>query len=137
MDITNILYTITQVIHNLGAVLVVGGSFFAYWTQRKSGNTQKKIAWGVLVGWLIQALSGAGFGTISYLFHGKFPEIHGIAKVALFLKISCTLSGFILTFLFINNRNIWGDKYYAVIWRWILILASVALTAAAFLRWLS
>lgn len=131
MNMTNALYTFTQIIHNFGAVAVVGGSILAMWPFPQTVNARRELAWLVLVGWIIQGLSGAGFGTISYISYGKLPDIHRIAQSALLLKLVCTVVGFVVTAAYLKNES------YNKLWTWGMACSSIALIAAAFLRWYS
>lgn len=133
MDSQNLGYAITQIIHNFGAVAVVGGAACALaWRE---ATVQHRLAWIVLIGWAAQAASGATFGAISYYYYGKFPDIHGVALIALFVKISCAVLGFALAVrqLFIHLPEI--SKRHA--WLALFILGALALSSAAVLRWFS
>lgn len=134
METINFVYAIIQIAHNFGASIVIGGSFFSYWLPNL---TRKKLAWAVLIGWLIQGLSGAGFGVTSYVFHGHLPEIHGIAMISLFIKIICTVIGLILSMSVIFKRETWVEKNRNLIWGSMFTAAATALFAAAILRWFS
>ena len=37
----------------------------------------------MMAGWAAQAASGGAFGFVSWLYYGRFPDIHGIAVAAL------------------------------------------------------
>lgn len=137
METINFVYAIMQIAHNFGASIVIGGSFFSYWYKPLPSPTRKKLAWAVMIGWLIQGLSGAGFGVTSYVFHGHLPEIHGVAKISLFIKILCTMIGLVLSMSVIFKRETWGEKYRNLIWGSMLTAAATALFAAAVLRWFS
>ena len=133
MDLQNLAYAAAQVVHNFGAVTVVGGAACALaW---RDTTVQRRLAWMVLAGWAIQATSGATFGAISYYYYGKFPDIHGIAVAALSVKLVCAALGFSLAVwqLFIyppaaSSRNAWLGVF---------ILGALALSSAAVLRWFS
>ena len=133
MDIQNLGYAATQIIHNFGAVAVVGGAACALaWREAAA---QHRLAWIVLIGWATQAASGATFGAISYYYYGKFPDIHGAAMVALFVKMSCVALGFTLAArqLFVRLSEI--SKRHA--WLALFALGALALSSAAVLRWFS
>lgn len=116
---------------------MVGGTILAYWPTRQEPQVRQKLAWLVLIGWIIQGASGAGFGAISYAFYGKFPEIKLIAKAALFLKVLCTVIGFSLTAFYLRLGTIKTEVQNKQIWKGMSICAGTALSAAAFLRWFS
>ena len=54
---------------------------------------RKPLAWVMLVGWAAQAASGGAFGGVSWLYYGRFPDIHGIAVAALLIKMVCAAAG--------------------------------------------
>lgn len=89
------------------------------------------------VAWVVQAFSGAGFGATSYYYHGKFPDIKGIAIAALVVKIVCALTGFMLAYSYPETSPRWAPARRDTAWRVMFGLSAVALTAAAFLRWFS
>lgn len=137
MFLENLAYALTQVVHNFGAVMVVAGAIFGRWSPIASADPHHRLLWLVLGGWLLQALSGLGFGTISYLNYGAFPDIHGIAIGALFLKIGCAVAGIVLSIAFLRHRARWSSQRCRTVWTLLFLLGVVALTAAAFLRWFS
>lgn len=131
----NLAYAAVQVAHNFGAVAVVAGSLAA--TRFRSPETRKKLAKLVLAGWGIQAVSGASFGAVSYYFYHQFPDIGGIAVAALFVKIACAASGFLLLAAYLYRGDSWPETRRKTAWLVSSALAITALTAAAFLRWFS
>lgn len=137
MDLQNLAYALTQVVHNFGAVAVVGGTIFARWPQAATLVARRRFTWAILVGWLMQGASGAGFGAISFAYYGQFPDIHGIALVALFLKMACALGGLVLSVVILRYQHVWPEQRLHAVWNVLLLLAVTALTAAAFLRWFS
>jgi hypothetical protein len=137
VDLQNLAYALTQVAHNFGAVAVVGGPLFARWPQRPEEPVRHRLAWLVLVGWVVQGASGAGFGAISYTYYGSFPDIHGIAVAALLLKMGCALMGLTLAVLLLRYAAGWPPQRRDAAWSGLLALGVTALMAAAFLRWFS
>ena len=137
MDLQNLAYALTQVIHNAGAVAVVGGAIYA---RTRTGDTlraRRQGAWLVLIGWGLQAGSGAGFGIISYAYYSQFPDIHGIALAALYLKMACAAAGGVVAVIMLR-RGAQGSAVDQIgLWSVQVLLGVVALTAAAFLRWFS
>lgn len=132
-DSQNLAYAITQIVHNFGAVAVVGGAACALaWRDDKA---QRRLAWLVLIGWLTQAASGATFGAISFAHYGKFPDIHGIAVAALVVKVVCAALGFTLAArqLFVQLSEV-SHRYS---WLALCGLGALALSSAAVLRWFS
>ncbi|OFZ67240.1 MAG: hypothetical protein A2V79_12490 [Betaproteobacteria bacterium RBG_16_56_24] len=133
MDWQNLAYAVTQIAHNFGAVAVVGGAACALaWRETEA---QRRLAWLVLAGWLVQAVSGAAFGAISYYYYAKFPDIHGIAVAALRVKVICAALGFILAarLLFAHLPEL--PRRYS--WFVLCGLGVLALSSAAVLRWFS
>ena len=136
MDWQGLGYAAIQVAHNFGAVAVVGGPSFALWLLPAGAPGRRLIAWLVLAGWSLQITSGFAFGATSYAWYGRFPDIHGIAIAALVIKIACAIAGTALTtFHLVSTRR--GDAGSRDPWRSLMALGATALTAAAFLRWLS
>jgi len=129
----NLAYAIVQVAHNFGAVAVVGGSLAA--THFRGVDTRKKFARLVLSGWVTQGLSGAAFGAVSYFYDHQFPDISGIAVVALYLKMACATSGFLLLGTYLFRSDDWTLARMNSVWLISSALAVGALSAAAFLRW--
>ncbi len=135
MDPQNLAYALVQLVHNFGAVAVVGGAVAARWLARDAPATQRQLAWLVLGGWLAQAASGAGFGTVSYLFYGRFPDIHTIARAALLIKLACAAGGILLAAGYLRRAADWQPARRDTVWTLLLALGVTALAAAAFLRW--
>lgn len=135
MDLQNLAYALTQVVHNFGAAAVVGGALLGRWPLAALPKVRRKLAWLVLFGWLFQGMSGAGFGSISYLYYGQFPDLHDIALAALMVKLVCAIGGISLVIVFLRYQGIWSPERMEWIWNGLILLAVTALTAAAFLRW--
>lgn len=133
MDSQNLAYAITQIVHNFGAVAVVGGAACAL--VRSDAGTQRKLAGLVLVGWLTQAVSGATFGAISFYYYAKFPDIHGIAVAALIVKVVCAVFGLTLTMRQLLARLSGASRRNS--WLALCGLGILALCSAAVLRWFS
>jgi hypothetical protein len=129
----NLAYSVIQVVHNAGAVAVVGGSFAAL--KLRAVETRQKLAWLTLAGWGAQAASGAVFGAVSYYFYHQFPDISGVAEIALGIKIACAASGFTLMTAYLFWGSKWALKRMNLAWGVTHALAATALTAAAVLRW--
>ena len=135
MDPQNLAYALVQLVHNFGAVAVVGGAVAARWLARDAPDAQRRLAWLVLGGWLAQAASGASFGAISYHFYGQFPDIHAIARSALFIKLGCAAGGVLLAAVYLQRATGWQPARRAPVWTLLLVLGVTALSSAAFLRW--
>lgn len=133
LDIQNLAYAITQIVHNFGAMTVVGGAVFALaW---HATEVQHRLARLVLAGWLVQAVSGATFGAISYYYYAQFPDLSGIAVAALVVKIVCAALGISLTAWQSLAQTSESSRRYA--WLALCFLGVLALTSAAVLRWFS
>lgn len=137
MDLQNLAYALTQVVHNFGAVTVVGGALYGRSLPGAAPSAQQRMVWLVLVAWTVQAVSGAGFGAISYAYYGQLPDIHGVASAALYLKMTCVFTGLLLAMSMLRNQPRWPGARQAMVWSGQALLGVVALTAAAFLRWFS
>lgn len=131
----NLSYAVVQVLHNFGAVATVGGSIAA--AVSTGAEIRTKLAWLTLAGWGTQVLSGAAFGMVSYLFYQQFPDIAGIAVIAMAVKILCAASGFLLVTAYFFRGSAWSARQKNAAWYSSSLLSVIALSAAAFLRWFS
>ena len=132
----NFIYALIQVVHNFGAVAVVGSAISALWLVRGDTAIQRRLALLIAMAWAIQAASGALFGIVTFYFEGQLPDIHGIAVDALVIKIACAAMGFILAISYVSYSR-WAVNKQVLAWRTSLVLGIVALSSAAFLRWFS
>ncbi|HEU0187662.1 MAG TPA: hypothetical protein VFR06_07195 [Gallionellaceae bacterium] len=137
VDLQNLSYAGVQVAHNFGAVAVVGGPALLLLAGASQSALRRKVAWLVSGGWLLQILSGIGFGVISYIGYGSLPDIHGIAIAALYIKVFCALAGLLTALALLRNAGAWSEPRCRHVWQVLLALGVTALTAAAFLRWFS
>ena len=135
MDTQNLAYALVQLAHNFGAVAVTGGAVAAWMIHRRDAAPPTALVWLVFAGWTLQAASGAGFGLISFAYYGKFPDLHGVAIVALVVKLSCATAGLVLSMLLLKFAGGWSAARRRDIWSALVGLAATALSAAAFLRW--
>jgi hypothetical protein len=134
-NVQNLAYSAVQILHNFGAVAAVGGSFAAAANAR--ADIRKKLAWLTLAGWGAQAASGATFGMVSFFFYHRFPDIAGVAVVALVIKILCAATGFLLVAAYLFWGAGWAEGSKSRMWYTSSALSVIALSAAAFLRWFS
>lgn len=137
MDLQNLSYALIQVAHNFGAMAVVGGSLLGRWPVRLEQIHRRHLGWLVLGGWAVQGVSGTAFGAVSFAYYGEFPDIHGIAVVALLVKMTCAASGFVLAGAWLRYSHRWTERQREKAWNVLIALGITALTAAAFLRWFS
>ena len=138
MNWQNLSYALVQIVHNFGAVAIVGGPLFALWPTRLAAQAQRPLVWLVLVAFIVQATSGAAFGAVSYYWYGQFPDIHDVAIAALLIKIACAVVGGLLTLVYLIRHD--GNapaRREPFLWVALLALGVTALSAAAVLRWFS
>jgi len=131
----NLDYALVQVVHNFGAAAVVGGSLAAL--KFRGVAARKELVRVVLAGWLTQAVSGAGLGAVSYYYYHQFPDISGIALVALAIKMCCAGIGVVLMATYLLRSDNWPVAKIGTVWLATAVLSIGAMSAAAFLRWFS
>jgi NADH:ubiquinone oxidoreductase subunit 6 (subunit J) len=131
----NLSYAVIQVVHNFGAVAVVGGSLIAWRVREKAAR--RKLGYLALAGWLTQAASGATFGMVTYYYHQQLPDIGGIATYALSIKMICATLGILMLAAYLWRSERWSEQDRSRVWLSSSALAITALSAAAFLRWFS
>lgn len=135
---TELVYTLVQAAHNLGAVAVVASPAVALGSRGRGERleiNERRLAWILLAAWGLQAASGAGFAAASYGLKGELPEIAGVALASLAIKMAATACGIVLGVALLRARRLAGGRPRAVAWGLALGLALSALTAAAPLRW--
>jgi len=135
--VQNLIYALIQVIHNFGAVTVVGTAASALWLVRGNAAVQHRLALLLAMAWAVQAASGSLFGITTFYFEGHLPDIHGIAVDALLVKIICALVGFIVAVTYVKLHSGWAPNKQLLVWRLSFAIGVVALGSAAFLRWFS
>ncbi len=131
----NLSYAIVQVVHNFGAVAVMGGATFALYPG--TAALHRKLAWLVGFGWITQAMSGMSFAAVSYHYYGKLPDIHDIAMTALLIKMLCAVFGVSIVIIYLRYSTNLTIERRRLAWQLLTALGMTALTAAAFLRWFS
>lgn len=131
----NLIYALTQLIHNFGAVAIVGMGAYETWLVR--GSPDFRLAWLLAAVWALQAASGVFFGIVTYYYDGQLPDIHGVAVDALVIKIICAAAGLALAVSYAKWGSSWSAKKCRFLWGASFALGAVALSAAAFLRWFS
>lgn len=131
----NLIYALIQIIHNLGAVTIIGLSVLGVWSEDQ--KPKRSVAVLLALAWGVQASSGAFFGLVTYHYYQHLPDIHGVAVAALFLKILCAFFGFTLAASYSIWGKNWGNRSSKIVWRILLALGLTALVAAGFLRWFS
>lgn len=135
MDWQNLAYAVVQLAHNFGAVAVTGGAVAGWMKHRSGALPPTALGWLILAGWALQAASGAGFGLISFAYYGRLPDLHGVAVVALLIKLGCATAALVLSMLLLKFAGAWSVARRSYAWRALVGLAATALSAAAFLRW--
>jgi hypothetical protein len=136
MGAENLAYALTQVVHNFGAVGVLGGAVFAVWPDSRL-QQGRKLAWLIFGAWSAQILSGASFGATSLYYYGKTPDLSSIATAALAIKVAAALAGVSLAVWYLRRGGQWAHADAKRAFLGLAVLAALALTAAAFLRWVS
>jgi hypothetical protein len=131
----DLIYTCVQLVHNFGAVTVVGSPVAALWLSQNHKTLHHRLAWLMLLGWVAQGASGAGFGLTSLYLKGQIPDVTGVALVALVFKMACALTGFVLAAVYLRVGSGWTGRGQVRLQQIMLGLAATALSAAAFLRW--
>jgi hypothetical protein len=131
----DLIDALIQVIHNMGATAIVGIGFYGVFYTK--ANPGARLALAQAIAWMIQGLGGAAFGFTTYWFYGHLPDIHGVAVLALFLKMGCVVLGFLLTISYALWRYQWSPERRCLVWSSSFALGVTALTSAAFLRWFS
>lgn len=135
MGNANLIYTCVQLVHNFGAVAVVGCPVAALWLGHDNFGVQYRLAWLMVFGWMAQGASGAGFGAASYVLKGQLPDIAGVALIALTVKIGCVLAGIGFALLYLHGGRGPLVGCQRRFWEGMVLLASGAFSAAAVLRW--
>lgn len=128
-------YAMVQVLHNLGAVAVVGSPAAAMGWQRERCGVASALVWLTLSGWLVQSVSGAAFGLTSYLASGEVPQIAGTALIALNIKIGCVVAAIVWIAVHLLGFARLRQRMQAWFWPSLLGAGVLALSSAAFLRW--
>jgi len=133
----NLAYALTQLLHNFGAVVVLGGAALALMTAAMPAEREVRLALMVALGWTVQMATGVTFGAVSLHFYGRLPDLHDVAVTALTIKIACAVLGLALSVAVLTNAAQWSSAARRRSWRALAALGAAALAAAAFLRWYS
>lgn len=132
----NLAYALTQVVHNFGAAILVGGTVFWLWPVPRQ-EYARPFAWIILGAWGAQILSGILFGATSFYYYGEAPDLSIVALGALVLKLCAAAAGFLLAAWQLARGRDWGWGWVTRAFQVQAALAGLALTGAAFLRWFS
>jgi hypothetical protein len=133
----SLIYALIQLVHNFGAVAVLATAACGIWLARHESPLQRRAAILLALAWAVQVAGGAAFGATSLYFYGHFPDIHGVAIDALFVKIGCATVGFLIAVAYAWLGSKGCCRNSLVVWVLSFTLGAVALSAAAFLRWFS
>lgn len=133
----NLIYALIQLIHNFGAAAVIGIPVYVLMTRQKKVMEQHRFVVAVALAWLLQLVTGFSFGIVSLTFYGHLPDIHGVARIALLIKIICAITALAVIFFALKQKNTSTKNKIAMFWVIWLILGATALSSAAFLRWYS
>ena len=133
----NLIYALNQVAHNFGAAGVVGFATYGLMRRAEWTSSQRTAFLGLVIAWAVQGISGAVFGITSLSFYGELPDIHGVAVVAVSIKMICVVAGFIVAFIGFRKSSGQGQSAQSTLLVSSFVLGAIALSAAAFLRWFS
>ncbi len=129
-------YALNQVVHNFGAAAVLGLSAYGILQGLNREITQRTVFLILTIVWAVQGASGVMFGIATLSFYGQLPDIHGVAVIALWVKIVCAVLGLVVAFIgFRKSGGPQGPSLFFPIATF--GFGATALTAAAFLRWFS
>lgn len=134
MDLQNLSYALVQLAHNFGAAAIVGIAWFGW---QHVPQAPARLAGWLALAWAVQIVSGATFGATSLYYYGRLPDIHGIAIVALAIKVIAALLGLVLALIYIGRTRAVVGQAPTRAWLLQTVLGIIALSAAAFLRWFS
>lgn len=132
----NLAYAITQVLHNFGAVALLGAAWGAFWPDPRP-QYERALGWLIVGAWGVQIASGGLFGLISIYNYGETPDLSRVALIALTLKVIAAITGFLLAIFFVLRGRDWARRRVIINFKILAALGVIALTAAAFLRWFS
>jgi hypothetical protein len=132
VQLDNALYALAQIVHNFGAVAVVGLPLAAL-RFGATGDTLRRTYLFALAGWLAQVASGMGFGLVSYFIVEELPQVSGLALGALYLKIACATVAIPLLVVLLSRPALPARAAL----RALAGLGATALFSAAVLRWFS
>lgn len=134
MGSENLAYALTQVVHNFGAAVVLGGAVFALWPMPRP-EFARVFARLICLAWGAQIASGIVFGLTSFYYYGETPDLSSVAMAALAIKVAAAISGFLLAAGYLIRGREWSRLNVRHTFQGLAALAAIALTAAAFLRW--
>jgi hypothetical protein len=132
---TDLVYALLQLVHNLGAAAVIGVPLVALTRERCGMQPSRRLAALLVTAWIVPAASGVGFGIASLRLKGQLPEIAGVALAALAVKLGGTAVGLATAALALWKGGAWAAPLRRRA-AWLgLGAAALPLAAAAFLRW--
>ena len=131
----NLLYALIQSVHNLGAVTIVAVS--AYGLFFSLGRYKRLLAAVLSLAWGVQGVTGATFGLTTFYYYHQLPDIHGVAIVALVIKVICVALGFSVAVIYTFWYSEISPALDRMLWALLFFLGLLALSSAAFLRWFS
>ncbi len=133
----NLSYALVQLIHNFGAVAVTAAPIAAAWPARLPHSARATLVRLVVFAWGAQIVSGVLFGATSLHYYGTLPELAGVARAALVVKVLCALGGLALSATLLRAGARWSDAARDRAWHALAVLGATALAGAAVLRWFS
>lgn len=132
---TDLVYALIQLGHNLGAIAVAGIPVAALAEERSGPPASRRLLFWLVAAWALQAASGGGFALASLGLKGALPEVQGVALAALVVKIGATVLGLGAAVFAAAHADGWPAEKRRRFFRLELVAALVPLAAAAFLRW--
>ena len=132
---SDLVYALIQSVHNLGAVAVVGLPAAALARRGLGAPPSRMLTVALALGWTVLAASGVGFGLASLGLKGALPEIDGVARWALAVKLAGAFVGLSSSAWAALGFARLSTRAHARIASCSLIAAAAPLAAAAVLRW--
>jgi len=132
---TDLVYALLQLVHNLGAAAVVGVPLVALTREGRGEPPSRRLAALLVAAWIVPAATGVGFGIASLQLKGQLPEIEGVAFAALAIKIGGAAVGLATAILVFFKGAAWSPLARRRAAKLGLWAAGLPLAAAAFLRW--
>lgn len=131
MTTAHAVYSLLQIVHNVGGALVLGAPLVWLWYEPPSGRT-RNVMWFLVLLWGLQGITGGSFGLASLVFYGGLPEFTRIGVISLAVKISCVILALLVCGWHLYKRH---EKVRKSEWIMLVTLAAVSQIAAAALRW--
>ncbi|WP_455379829.1 hypothetical protein, partial [Acidihalobacter prosperus] len=112
----NLVYALIQLIHNFGAAAVIGIPVYVLMIRQDEVTDRRRLVVAVTLAWITQLITGFTFGIASLTFYGRLPDIHGVARIALLIKIICAITALGLLFWVLKQRLTYSNKRLRLYW---------------------